>query len=130
MNFPVTNSRTVIVSTSKNHSDRNKLVKMLTDSELTNKLIKKNINIMENIVDDKNIFELVLYDYNMQPIEKMLDFTNNTLQQIIDIFDKLPQPKQNTNNNKKGGGEIDYRYKYMKYKLKYNEMRSVITKYN
>ena len=114
MSFPVTNSRTVIVSTSKNHSNRDKLVKMLTDNKLTNELIKKNINIMENIVDDKNVFELVLYDYNMQPIEKMLEFTNNTLQQIIDTFDTLPQPKQNTNNNKKGGGEINYRYKYIK----------------
>lgn len=128
--YPVVNNRTVIVTSSKDNSKYKQLIEMLTNNEFTNKLIQKNINIMENVVDDKNIFELTLYDYNMQPIQKIMDVTNNLLQQIIDIFDKLQQPKNSQESKiKTGGGEIDYKYKYEKYKLKYKDMTKVIVNY-
>ncbi|QKF94391.1 hypothetical protein QKU48_gp0933 [Fadolivirus algeromassiliense] len=129
MEFPVTNARMVILTTSKSNPKYDKFVKMLNGGNMTEKLLQKNINIMENIVEDKNIFELTLYDYSMQPINKLIDLTNDTLQKIIDTFDTLPQPKK-TSTDKKGGGEHDYKHKYEKYKLKYKEMRKVITKYH
>lgn len=129
MNYPVLGNRTIIITSSKKNPKYQNFVKTLNKDSVSSELLENNINVMENITDDDKHFDIQLYDFGMQLINKQNDFTNDTFKNIIDIYGGLKQPKQEK-PQQQDGGYIDYRTKYYKYKTKYTEMKNVIINYN
>ena len=92
------------------------------------KLLQDNyINVYTLMRDDINKLIIHLNDFSMLPIAVFSELTEKTINDIIKLCGDLEQPKQ-SQPVKKGGGKVDYKYKYEKYKTKYNMMNTVITK--
>lgn len=121
MDFSKINTKMVIVVSSKSNPKYKEFIKILDDKNNKKLLQDKNINVMENTIDDKNLFELQLYDLNMLLIHKINNIDTNVINNIITIFDEISKEQQKI---KKGGARINYKYKYEKYKQKYTELKN------
>lgn len=127
---PIVNYELLYVMTSKNNPKYLKLRELLKNEKVINDFKSRNINVMENIVNDDNIFQMSLYNINMMPIQQFDDINEEILQTIYNLIDELLKKyNKNTTAHQSGGNQDSYKKKYYKYKKKYNDMKSVITKF-
>jgi hypothetical protein len=115
--------RLLVAVSSKNNNHYLQLKEALKDSKVREQLESRNIHINESTIEDKNIFKLYLYDYNMSPLFLTTTFDHDTINQILNITDRYTIKKT------QAGGHHSYKQKYYKYKSRYNKMKKIITKF-
>ena len=79
--------------------------------------------------DDISKLIIHLNDFSMMPIATFTELTEQTIDDIVKLCNKTSQPKPTqAQPQHSGGGEVDYKHKYEKYKAKYTMMKGTITK--
>lgn len=127
---PIVNYELLYVMTSKNNPKYLRLKELLKNEKVINELKSRHINVMENIINDDNVFKMSLYNINMVPIQQFDDVNEEILQTIYNIIDDLLKKyNKNSKTPQSGGNQDSYKQKYYKYKKKYNDMKTVITKF-
>jgi hypothetical protein len=115
MEQPKLDYKMLYVVTSEKNKKYNILHDLLKNEKLVNKLKEKNINVMEAVDDDNDKFTIALYGCDTSLITSYNDISETIINEIIDLADKV----DNYNKEKQKGGNVDYMYKYVKYKSKY-----------
>jgi predicted component of viral defense system (DUF524 family) len=116
----------------KDSKDYKQIEELVKRSDITKLLQDNFINVFTLMREDITKLIVHLNDFNMMPIIVFNELTEKTINEIIQLCTKLGQPKQTaqTAQTVQGGARTSYKYKYEKYKTKYNMMNGVITKMN
>lgn len=129
MALPILEYKLLYVVSSKDNEKYLKLQKLLENQTLVDTLKKNNINLVENIVHDKNVFSINFYNIDMRLIQTFDDVNDQIINQIIDIINQLSTDKTKSGPSQSQiGGKKDFKSKYYKYKNKYNNIKKIITR--
>lgn len=134
MESSVTPYRSLNIFYPKKDNSYKELEELIKRPDISKLLQDNYINVFTLMRDDINKLIVHLNDFSMMPIATFSELTEKTIKDIIEICGGLSQPQTNQTNNTTqekqaiGGGKIDYKYKYEKYKTKYSTVKDVITK--
>lgn len=126
--LPVLNYKLLWIVSSKENKKYLKFKEILKKEEHIKAFKERNLDIIENIVEDKDTFYINLYNIDMRLIESFNNFDDNenVINDIKKSIDKLSPPVP---EKTQAGGKFSYKRKYYKYKQKYNLMKNVVTKF-
>ena len=117
------NTLSIILITSATNKDYISFKKYTEDNQALFKDLK--IGIFEQLADTNKGYICYIYDRSMQ----LVDTLNNFNQQYIeDLIKKIKETGSKLQTKVHTGGSYDYKEKYMKYRLKYKNLKKVITK--
>jgi len=119
-------NKTIVVRSSPDNSHYKQLKdKLNNDQSIMNGLNDRNVQLVEDTNARNNGFNFYLYGQDGSLFLSDNSFGDNTFQNVFNVVDGMtPKPHQSG-----GSKEVNYREKYMKYKHKYDELRTVITSF-
>ncbi len=118
-------NKTIIVRSSPDNSDYKQLKNALENPAIVNGLKKRNLDIVQD-TSANNGFNFYLYGQDGSLFLSENNYSEGTFDNLFKFVDGMT-PKPSTQS---GGGKVDYRHKYYKYKAKCDELKSIITSFN
>ena len=120
-------NKTIVVRSSPDNSYYKQLKNQLkSDQSVVSGLEQRNVQVVEDTTANNNEFNFYLYGQDGSLFLSENSFNDNTFDSVFNVVDSLtPKPHQSG-----GSKEVNYREKYMKYKHKYDDLRTVITSFS
>lgn len=125
MNQFLKKNKTVIVRSSPNNPNYQQLKDSIkSNNSIVDGLKQRNIEVLEDLSPNNTDFSVYLYDRNGSLHLNESGFDDSTFNKVFNVVDKITvKPSQS------GGGSVDYKQKYYKYKQKYDQLNNVVTSF-
>jgi hypothetical protein len=118
-------NKTIIVRSSPENSYYKQLKSTLdSNKSVVDGLKDRKLEIVQDTTAEAGEFNLYLYGQDGSLLHSQNEYSEGSLNKVFDLVDSM-KPK----SSQTGGGDVDYRYKYQKYKAKCNELEDVITNF-